>query len=275
MDDFTKAHRLFLQGHNNINVEPPIVEPPIAKPPIDSLKLLMVSNLFKDADAEHLIQLRNYIDYELRNRGTDVKVALSLYKNRFYANGTSSVVYEEILRLIVVEFLSINYTKLKHSTYLLDRLYGMLMTDLYHLGKVSTYYDTKITIDADKLQADCQLKVDELLTMYEHLMSLYDDIEEYHEDIVDDIEGYYNMINIGLEDNCSIPGLETNKAQTYFKYFWPDFTNPYIISAIEKLHNKNISTHGMLIMTIRVPANKQIKQCHDNIFGDYVEFVDF
>lgn len=82
MDGISNNHRLFLQQHNNIQVNPPIT-----KPPINSLKLLAISNLFKDADVEQLVQLRNYIDYELYNQGTNVKIVLSLYKSKFYRDG--------------------------------------------------------------------------------------------------------------------------------------------------------------------------------------------
>ena len=271
MDDITNNHRLFLQKYKNIDYEQTI-----AKPPVDSVKLLAVSNLFKDADAEQLIKLRKYISYELYNRGTNVKVALCFYRDRLRCDGTSSVssvIFEEMLRLVVADFLSINYVKLKDSTYLLNTLYGILMANLSALGKISTRYNSKLPVDIDKLQTQCQLTLDELLTIYDQLMSVYNEIEEYYYNVTENLEGCYDMINMGFKDNYSISHLEPNKAQKYLKYFYPDFTNPYLISVIEKLHSKGIKTHS-LITTIHVPANKKMKQCRDKVFGDYVQLVD-
>ncbi len=214
------------------------------KPPVsnDSLKTTVIKQIFRDASNNELLDLQKYVQWQLFERGRDVKVVLSTYCGSFRDRCIYHEVYVLVIRPIILGCISTlfpNITEAQHYN----------IVELI-VKAISPKSPEDITINESELLEKYGISVEELSDAHDEIKTMMDAIDTR------DYSGIYEQW------------------RKYSEYTSMSITNSYLISAVEQLRNEGVEVPRLILTTIRVPYGKTIKQCFDSNYGDYVEFVD-
>ena len=228
-----------------------------------SLKISTLRCLFRDSSLEELNDLRTLIDNEICERGTEIKIALSMSKTNFPSRCMDNVLYFEVLKLLFQDYIKTNYTQLT------ERQSDKLLKLFFRCEEEREKDHIEVIVRTMDVQEDYGMTSEELNTVCANILNIMGFIIHKPNGYLGVITGSKNNKIIRPRDPL-VPPFPVR----YMDYLSMEITNPYIIEAIEKLRNENIEIQGIIIMTIRVPHNKEIKHLFDNEFGDYIELID-
>jgi hypothetical protein len=208
----------------------------------NSLKTTVIKQIFRDASNDELLNLQRYVQQQLLERGTDVKVLLSPYNDDFKSRCLDQEVYVIVIKPIILDYMTINHPDIKGIQ--LDNVIEFIAD-----ARPPKFTNIVVTVDA--------------LTLEKYGLSF------------EELDRAFNKIEEILEQLEEQRGGEPDIYKEWRKYITTSITNPYLISAVEQLRSKNgRALPSLIITTIRVPYGKVIKECFDDRYGDYVEFVD-
>lgn len=228
----------WLQDRGVINqTQPPTVDD-------ISLKTATIKQLFKDASVAELLDLQQYVKWQLFERGQDVKVVLSTYCGSFENRCIYHQVYATVIRPIISDRIKISFPNITEAQH--DNIAEFVAKAM---SPKSIRSHKTIEVDALNFLEECGVSIEELSGIY------------------DDVTTIMNELN-----NPQVRGSDVHRK--YGKYTSMDLTNSYLINAVEQLRDKGFSIPYLILTTIRIPYGRRIEACFSDRYGDYVKFVD-
>ena len=216
-----------------------IVEQTPPVPLSGTLKTTVISNIFKEASYDELLDLQKYVQQQLFERGTDVKVVLSTYNNSFENRCIHQVVYVTVIQPVITEYVALRFPEITEA---------QRANVVEFIAEAMKSPDVMYSSESQLLEK-YGMTIDKLALAYDGLKVTLSSVEEPQED-------------------------EPAVYKEWRKYLSMGITNPYLITAVEQLRTKDMKLSHLILTTIRVPYGKVMKEHFNPKYGDYVEFAD-
>jgi hypothetical protein len=139
--------------------------------PSGSLKTTAISQIFRDASNDEILDLQKYVQWQLFERGQDVKVVLSVSKGDFKSRCVYPCVYATVIQPIIKDYVTLNCQNITETQ----------RKNVVEFIRAAVSDSKTMELSESQLFEDYGMSLDELCRVYTEFMSTMDEIEEHEE----------------------------------------------------------------------------------------------